>query len=296
MAQSYCPARVAKPRDKAKCETGVQLVERWCLAPLRNHTFFGLGELNRALRLRREALNDRPFQKLPGTRRQLLETLDRPALKPLPATPFEYYESKKARVNIDYHIQVNSHFYSVPYTLVREEVDVRLAARTVEILYRGKRVAAHMRSYVKGGYTTDPSHRPKSHQRHLEWSPSRLINWGSSIGPRTGTLVQQILESKPHPEQGYRACLGLISLARRYGTDRLEAASGRALDCRTISYRSVKSILEHDLDRLSPDDSKLRLTLPADHAHLRGPAYYSTITRTEETHSHATTADHRPTP
>lgn len=290
------PTRVAKPRDKAKCETGVQLVERWCLAPLRNHTFFGLGELNHALKLKRDALNDRPFQKLPGTRRQLWETLDRPALQPLPATPFEYYQSKKARVNIDYHIQVEGHLYSVPYTLVRQEVDVRLAARTVEILYRGKRVAAHVRSHAKGRFTTDPGHRPKAHQRHLEWTPSRLIHWGSTIGPETGRLVHQILESKPHPEQGYRACLGLISLARRYGTERLEAAARRALDGGTTSYRSVKSILEHDLDRLSSEDSAVSLTLPADHAHVRGPAYYATLTAREEAETYAAPADHRPTP
>jgi len=286
------PTRVAKPRDKAKGETGVQLVERWCLAPLRNHTFFGLGELNAALTRQRHTLNDRPFQKLPGTRRQLLETLDRPALKPLPAAPFEYYESKKARVNIDYHIQVAGHLYSVPHTLVRQEVDVRLAARTVEILHRGKRVAAHVRSDAKGRFTTDPGHRPKAHQRHLDWTPSRLIKWGSAIGPQTGTLVHQILESKPHPEQGYRACLGLISLARRYGTDRLEAAAHRALDARTTSYRSVKSILEHDLDRVAA--TEVRLTLPAAHAHLRGPAYYASITTPQEAAPHATPADHRP--
>lgn len=296
MARHYgtvvLPTRVAKPRDKAKTETGVQIVERWGIAPLRNHTFFGLGELNQALKLRRIAINDRPFQKLAGTRRQLLETLDRPELRPLPATRFEYYESKKARVNIDYHIQVAGHFYSVPYMLVREEVDVRLGARTVEILHRGKRVAAHVRGYIKGGFTTDPGHRPKSHQRHLEWSPTRLINWGHTIGTETGTLVQQILESKPHPEQGYRACLGLISLGRRYGDDRLEAAAKRALDCRTVTYRSVKSILEHGLDRLSPEDSEAQLTLPVDHAHVRGTKYYSTITATEEAQTHATTADH----
>jgi transposase len=289
------PTRVAKPRDKAKAETGVQLVERWCLAPLRNHTFFGLTELNRALKLKRDALNARPFQKLPGTRRQLLDTLERPALKPLPAVPFAYYESRKARVNIDYHIQVDGHLYSVPYTLVRQEVDVRLAARTVEIIYRGKRVAAHVRSAAKGRFSTDPGHRPKAHQRHLEWTPSRLVNWGSSIGPKVGRLVQQILESKPHPEQGYRACLGLIRLARRYGTDRLEAAADRALHCRTTSYRSVKSILEHDLDRLAPEDTAVSLTLPADHAHVRGPAYYATVTAPEETENDAAPTDHRPT-
>ena len=296
MAEHYrtvvLPTRVAKPRDKAKTETGVQIVERWGLAPLRNHTFFGLGELNEALKARREAINDRPFQKLPGTRRQLLETLERPELKPLPATRFEYYVSRKARVHIDYHIQVEGHLYSVPYTLVREEVDVRLAARTVEILHRGKRVAAHVRSYTKGGFTTEPGHRPKSHQRHLEWKPSRMINWGRSVGSETGTLVEQILAAKPHPEQGYRSCLGLMGLGRRFGNDRLEAASKRALDCRTATYRSVKSILEHGLDRIPPEEAETQLTLPVDHAHVRGNQYYSTITTTEETETHATTTDH----
>ena len=290
------PTRVAKPRDKAKTETGVQIVERWCIAPLRNHTFFGLGELNRALKLKRDAVNERPFQKLAGTRRQLLETLERPEFRPLPTTRFEYYESRKARVNIDYHIQVAGHFYSVPHKLVREEVDVRLAARTVEVLHRGKRVAAHVRSSVKGGYTTDFSHRPKSHQKHLDWSPSRLINWGNTIGPKTATLCRQILESKPHPEQGYRACLGIMSLARRYGSERIEAASRRALDCRTTTYRSVKSILEHGLDHLASTESEAQLTLPTGHANVRGPAYYTTITTTEETYTHASTTDHRPTP
>ncbi len=199
------PTRVAKPRDKAAVETGVQLVERWGLAPLRNQTFFSLAELNRALAQRLDALNARPFQKLEGNRRQLLETLERPVLRPLPHDAFEYADWKKARVNIDYHVQVEGHLYSAPYTLVRQEVDVRLTARTVELLHRGKRVAAHPRSRAKGHFTTDPTHRPKSHQRHLDWTPSRLIHWASSIGPSCGRLVQQILETKPHPEQGYRA-------------------------------------------------------------------------------------------
>lgn len=272
------PTRVAHPRDKAKVETGVQLVERWCLAPLRNHTFFNLAELNRELRTHLDALNERPFQKLPGTRRQLLETLERPALKPLPATPFEYAEWKKARVNIDYHIQVDRHLYSVPYTLVRQEVDVRLTATTVEVLHRGKRVAAHRRSHRPGRFTTEPGHRPKSHQRHLEWTPSRLIRWGATLGQHTGELVAHILKSKPHPEQGYRACLGLLGLARRYGPERVEAACTRALRSRATTYRSVKSILEHELDRLPLEDDQIALTLPADHAHVRGPTYYATLT------------------
>ncbi len=272
------PTRVARPRDKAKVETGVQLVERWCLAPLRNHTFFSLAELNRALRTQRIALNARPFQKLPGTRRQLLETLERPALKPLPATPYEYAQWKKARVNIDYHIQVDKHLYSVPYALVRQEVDVRLTATTVEVLHRGKRVAAHPRSHHAGRFTTEAGHRPKAHQQHLEWTPSRLVRWGTSIGPHAGQLVQTILERKPHPEQGYRTCLGLIGLARRYGPERLDAACARALRSGTPRYRSVKSMLHHGLDRVPPDDEQPSLALPVAHAHVRGADHYATIT------------------
>ena len=270
------PARVAKPRDKAKVETGVQLVERWCLAPLRNHTFFSLAELNRELAWKLAALNDRPFQKMEGNRRLLLETLERPVLKPLPSESFEYCDWKKARVNIDYHIQVEGHLYSVPYTLVRQEVDVRLTARTVEVLHRGKRVAAHPRNHARGRFTTDPEHRPKSHRAHLEWTPTRLINWGRSIGKSCGELVRNILESRPHPEQGYRSCLGLLSLARRYDKERLEAACARALRSGTRSYISVKSILEHGLDQVRIEDDQTTLALPAAHPNVRGADYYST--------------------
>ena len=268
------PARVRRPRDKAKVETGVQLVERWVLAPLRHQRFFSLAELNQAMIGLRDALNARPFQKLPGSRQTLFETLEQPALRPLPSTPYELAVWKKARVNIDYHIQVEGHLYSVPYPLVRREVDVRLTASAVEVLHRGRRVAAHLRSRAKGGYTTDPAHRPKAHQQHLAWSPSRLIRWAETIGPASGQLAQQILQSRPHPEQGYRACLGLMRLAKRYSNERLEAACRRALHSGTPSYRSVKSILEHRLDQ-QPLEAQARLALPAQHAHLRGPAYYA---------------------
>jgi transposase len=281
------PTRVARPRDKAKVETGVQLVERWCLAPLRHHTFFSLAELNAELRVRRDALNARPFQKLPGTRRQLLETLDRPALKPLPPTPYDYAEWRKARVNIDYHVQVAGHLYSVPYVLVRQEVDVRLTATMVEVLHQGKRVAAHRRSAARGHFTTDPGHRPKAHQQHLEWTPSRLIHWGTSIGPDAGQAVQHILEHQPHPEQGYRSCLGLLRLARRYGGDRLNAACARALTSGTVRYRSVKSILEHGLDRVDARTAQTALALPPAHAHVRGALYYAALTPTTPGDSHA---------
>lgn len=272
------PARPGEPRDKAKVETGVQLVERWILAPLRHQVFFSLAELNAALATQCRALNARPFQKLAGSRCSLFEQLERPALRPLPASRYEYATWKKARVNIDYHVSVEGHAYSVPYTLVRQQVEVRLTATTVEILHRGRRVAAHARSSARGRFTTDPAHRPKAHQRHVEWTPSRVIAWGTSLGPAVGQLVQQLLESFPHPEQGYRACLGLFSLGKRYGTERLEAACTRALGAGTPRYRSVKSILVAGLDRLSTEDAQTTLALPAAHEHLRGPAYYAQLT------------------
>lgn len=269
------PARPAAPRDKAKAEAGVQIAERWILVPLRNHTFFSLAQLNEEIRRLREDLNDRPFQKLDGTRRSLFEQLEREALKPLPTTPYEYAEWRKARVNIDYHISVDTHFYSIPHRLVRKQVEVRVSASTVEVLYDGKRVAAHPRSRRRGRFTTDPAHRPKAHQEHLAWPPSRLIRWAEETGPHTAAVVQRILESRPHPEQGYRSCLGLLRLGDRYTPERLEAACHRALLFGGISYKSVKSILENDMDRL-PLEEQVPLNLPQEHDNVRGADYYST--------------------
>jgi transposase len=268
------PTRVASPRDKAKVETAVQICERWLLAPLRHHTLIGLAAANQEIAHLLRALNDRPFQKLAGTRRMLFDTLDRPALLPLPAEAYAYAEWKKARVNIDYHVEVERHYYSVPHRLLRKVVEIRLTATVVEILYGGQRVALHARSRRIGGFTTEPTHRPKAHQKHLEWSPDRLIRWGHSLGQSTGVLVQRILEAKPHPEQGYRACLGLMSLGKRYTAERLEAACFRALRSGAASYRSVKSILEHGLDAV-PLEEPGTLTLPATHQHVRGAAYFT---------------------
>jgi len=270
------PARAYHPRDKAKVESGVQLAERWVLAPLRDHRFFSLAELNAQIAPLREALNDRPFQKLAGSRRSLFTTVEQPVLGALPPTPYEFAEWRRATVNIDYHIAVAGHLYSVPYALVRAEVDVRLTATVLEVLHDGKRVAVHLRSESKGRHTTDPAHRPKSHQAHLEWTPSRLIRWGTSIGPATGAVVERILERQPHPEQGYRACLGLLSLRRRYTDQRLEAACARALTTGAVSYKSVKSILATGLDRTAIEDVP-PLVLPATHAHVRGAAYYRAL-------------------
>jgi transposase len=268
------PARKRKPRDKAKAEAGVLLVERWILARLRKFTFFSLAELNREIARLLELLNDRPFQKLEGSRRSLFETLDRPALRTLPEQRYEFARWKKARVNIDYHIEVFGHYYSVPHTLFREQLDVRITASTVEVLRSGRRVAAHPRSQRKGGFTTDPAHRPKAHQQYLEWTPSRIVAWAEKTGPRTGELVHRIMENKPHPEQGYRACLGVLRLGDAYSALRLEAACARALKIDGISYRSVKSILQSGLDQI-PLEEQATLALPQDHEHVRGGTYYA---------------------
>lgn len=273
------PARAAKPRDKAKVEAGVLIAERWILAALRNRTFFSLQEVNEAIRELLERLNGRKFKKLDTNRRDLFESLDKPALKPLPTERYEYAEWKRSRVNIDYHIEVDSHYYSVPYQLIHKEVEVRLNPSTVEVIFGGRRVASHQRSYKKGSFTTITEHRPKSHQKHLEWTPSRIIRWAEGIGPSTAQVVKTIMESKPHPEQGYRSCLGILRLGKRYSESRLEAACQRALAFKTCSYRSVDSILKTGLDRQMPmvaeKEKSGKASAPAPvHPNIRGGDYY----------------------
>ena len=268
------PARPRSPRDKAKVEAAVQHVERRVLAPLRNHGFFSLGEAREAVAPLVAALNERPFQKVAGSRLSWFEELDRPALKPLPATRYEYAEWRRARVNIDYHIQAGGRFYSVPHALARREVDVRIGAATVEIFHRHRRVAVHIRGRRKGTYTTDPAHMPAAHRAHLQWTPSRLVRWAAETGPDTAAFAERLLESRPHPEQGYRSCLGLMRLARAYPAERMEAACRRALDIGALSYGSVKSILATGLDKAGEEEHR-DLLLPADHAHIRGPDYYA---------------------
>jgi transposase len=273
-ATAVLPTRVRRPRDKAKAEAGVLLVERWILARLRHHTFFSLPDLDEAIRRLLEDLNDRPFQKLEGSRRSLFEELDRPALQPLPPGRYDYAQWKKATVNIDYHVDVLGHLYSVPYQLQRAKVDARITGDTVELFHDGRRVAVHARGRKKGGFTTEAGHRPKAHQKYLEWTPSRIIRWAEQTGPRTAEMVQRILDSRPHPEQGYRACLGLLRLGERYTAPRLEAACARALHVGATSYQSVKSILSTGLDR-TPVEEQTALALPQNHEHVRGGAYYA---------------------
>jgi transposase len=268
------PARPAKPRDKAKCEVAVQVAERWIVARLRHQSFFSLAALNARIAELLTELNTRPMRLYRASRRELFERLDQPALRPLPAEPFIYAEWKLARVNVDYHVEVHRHYYSVPFALIHELTDVRLTATTVEIFHRGQRVAAHRRDDTPGRHTTLPAHMPKAHQHHLEWTPSRLSQWAQTIGPETAALVAAILADRPHPEQGYRSCLGLLRLGRRHGEARLEAACGRALAVGARSYRHVDSILKHGLDRVPLPEPAVQLPLAPVHEHLRGRDYY----------------------
>ena len=268
------PARPAKARDKAKVEVAVQVVERWILARLRHETFFSLAALNARIAELLADLNARPMRLYRASRRELFERLDQPALRPLPTEPFVYGEWKTARVNVDYHIELHGHYYSVPYTLVHEAVDVRASASTVEIFHHGQRVGAHRRSDARGRHTTDPAHMPKAHQRHLEWTPSRLIDWARTIGAQTAALVEAILADRPHPEQGYRSCLGILRLAKRYDLARLEAACARAGSVAARSYRHVDAILKHGLDQVPLPAAAPSLALPRTHEHVRGPQYY----------------------
>ena len=211
------PARVRKPRDKAKAEAGVLLVERWILAALRNRTFFSLQEVNREIARLLERLNARPFKKLPGSRQELFEQLDRPALRPLPEQPYEFAEWKKVRVNIDYHVEVDGHYYSVPYQLVRKSLEARYSERTVECFHKGQRVASHVRSHLKGRHTTVAEHMPASHRSYAEWTPQRLIRWAEKTGPAAASVVQSILERRAHPQQGFRSALGIMRLGKSFG-------------------------------------------------------------------------------
>ncbi len=268
------PTRTAHPRDKAAVEAGVLTVERWVLAPLRNRRFFSLAELNEAMATQVAWVNGRAFRGEVTSRRELFEELERPALKALPTQRYELAAWKKVTVNIDYHVEFDHRYYSVPYQLVRQRLDLRATATTVEVLKAGRRVASHAREHGRRRFVTDPAHMPASHRAHLEWSPSRLIDWARSISPATATLVERLLVTRAHPEHAYRACLGIMSLARRYGNERTGAACERALAAGAISYTSVKSILAEGLDRL-PLKSSSPAPPPPDHDNLRGAEYWA---------------------
>jgi transposase len=264
------PARPYKPRDKAKVEVGVQIVQRWILARLRNRRFFSLAELNQAIRGLVDDLNVRPMRGWGTTRRALYEQLDRPELRELPSTPYEYATWKRCRVNLDYHVEIEKHFYSVPFRLLREEVEARITAKTVEIFHRGKLVATHLHSLRPHQPTTLAEHMPSSHRRYRDWTHERILREAASIGDDTAALAEIILRSRPHPEQGFRSCIGILRLAERYDAERLDAACARALALGTRSYSSVATILKNAQDRKAADPEQPSLF----HENIRGSGYY----------------------
>lgn len=267
------PARVSKPRDKAKVESGVQVAERWILARLRDQSFFSLHELNAAIGEQLKAYNERPFQKLEGSRRSMFEELERATLKPLPSNAYVFARWKKARVHMDYHVDIDGHYYSVPYRYVREQIDARITEFTVECFFRGKRIASHARSLRRGRHTTIREHMPPNHRHYADWTPERLAAWAAKTGPNTRMLIEQVIASRERPQHGYRACLGILRLGEVHGAPRLEAAAKRALDVGALSYRSMASILHKGLEGNTLGTNLFEE--PTHHANLRGASYYS---------------------
>jgi transposase len=269
------PARSYRPRDKAKVEVGVQNVERWILARLRNQKFFSLLELNQAIRNLLEDLNQRKMEHLGKSRRELFEWVDQPALRPLPVSPYEFALWKKAKISIDYHVEYDDHYYSVPCHLYPADVMIRAAEKTLEIFCDGKQVALHPRTHAKGGHSTLKAHMPADHQFYGEWSPERFIHWAEKIGPETAKIVQMELNSRQHPEQAYRSCLGILGFAKKYTPGRLEAVCHYALANEIHSYRGIKNILLNQIDRLSSPDGVLQPSLLPPHTNIRGKEYYN---------------------
>jgi transposase len=266
------PARPARPKDKAKVENGVLIAKRWILSVLRHRKFYTLPDLNGAIRELLDRLNHRALRKLKQSRRQLFLLFDQPNALALPERSYEYAEWKLATVNIDYHIEVDQHYYSVPYQLKGEKLQVRLTAHTVEALRKGQRVASHLRSFVPHQHTTVKEHMPPAHRKYSEWSPSRFIQWAKKTGPHTARLLQAIIDSRIHPEQAYRSCLGILRLEKHYPQDRLENAAARALRYGNLSLKALRKILENGLDRLEEKDSASALLPP--HDNIRGGQYY----------------------
>lgn len=270
------PARVRSPKDKPKVEVGVQGIQRWILAPLRDVTFFSVQEINEAIKPLLIAYNERPFYELEGSRHSQYLEIDKPALRPLPTAAYTYAEWKKARSGADYHVAINKHYYSIPHQYLKEKIDVRITATTIECFYKGTRIALHQRSY-KPGHTTIHEHMPSKHQEYADWTPERMYNWAQSIGPNTEKLIQELTNTHKIPEQSFRSCLGILRMSKTYGPERLENACIRALHFGAIRYKNIESILKSGLD-------KQPLPLPASestaanptrlHGNIRGSKYY----------------------
>jgi len=270
------PARAKKPRDKAKVEAAVLLVERWILAALRKHKFFSLEELNRAISGLLEKLNNKPFKKMPGCRRSVFEALDKPALRPLPSTRYEISQYKEARVNINYHVSLEDHYYSVPYQLVQKTVMIRFTANVVEILFNNKRVASHQRNHKKYAYTTLTEHMPANHAEHTKWTPERMGQWAGEAGPSTKLVAEKLMAGRIHPQQGFNAVLGLIRQGDKYGKERLENACAKALHINSTSLKTIKSILSTGMDKvpINPKENQ-QDEKPIEHENIRGAIYYN---------------------
>ena len=269
------PARPRKPRDKAKVEVAVQIVQRWILARIRNEVFFSLATLNERIGELLDELNDRPMRLYKKSRRELYEVIDRPALKPLPAERFTYAAWTTATVNIDYHVAFDGNLYSVPYALVKARVDVRATATTVEVFFKNQRVASHARRFGKGVFSTQKAHMPRAHQEHQTWPPSRVIAWAETIGPHVKLLVEALIAERQHPEQGYRPSLGIVRLAKTYGNDRVDRACQRAHLAGARTYRHVAAILKNNLDRASLPEMVDGNAPHVDHENIRGADYYN---------------------
>lgn len=269
------PARSRKPQDKAVVESAVQVVNRWILAKLRNRTFFRLAEVNDAIWTLLKDLNDRPFQKRPGSRRSLFEELDRPALRPLPAVRYVYALWKRVRPHVDYHVTLDQHHYSVPHQLVGKQLDARVTATTIEMFHQSKRIASHTRSFRKGGHTTIREHMPPTHQAQAGMTKEKLLAWAGRIGPSTVSFVDGVIASRAHPQQAYRSCLGVLRLGKRYGEDRLEAACGRAVTLRSFAFKSVDAILKNRLDEQSLEAPQPAVLPKVRHDNVRGGSYYA---------------------
>jgi transposase len=268
------PARIRKPRDKAKVEVAVQVVQRWILARLRNRRFFSLVELNGAIAELLAEINNRIMRHLGASRRELFEQVDRPALQPLPGESYQYAEWRRCRVGLDYHVEVDGNFYSVPYRLLREPIEARGTATTIELFHRGKRVAAHARIVGRGRHSTVPEHMPSAHRAYADWTHERMRRQAEATGPATSALIETIMRARKHPEHGFRSCVGILRLAKSYGADRLEAAAERAIAIGARSYTSVLSILRSGLDRRPKPRATDAAELPLDHPNIRGPRYY----------------------
>ena len=269
---SILPARPRHPQDKAKAESAVQIVERWIMARLRHQKFDSVHEVNQAMAPLLKRLNEKLFQKLPGSRASTFAEIDAPALLPLPLQRYEMAHFKTVKVHIDYHVEVERHRYSVPHSLVGQVLEARITTAVVELMHRGQRIASHARNSLQSGFTTTATHMPAAHRAHMEWTPTRLIHWGQSIGPATAEAVTRLMAENKHPEHGYRACLGLLSLAKRYGKVRLEAACMLALQIGACQYRHVRDILTNNRDQSAPATTSEWVS--PDHAHVRGPSYY----------------------